>query len=108
VQRRTRRTNRPSAQAGRQQRERLIDGEQRGGVKVFGWNPFGEGNLDRPVSTGRRVQLVDSGEALSGKWSATRTRAGQRRRWINVIYQLTKRVAITSEESRRRVTAKIS
>ena len=44
-----------------------------------------------------------------GKRSATRTRAGHSRRWMSVIFPLTRRVAITSGELRTRVsTAKIS
>ena len=58
---------RRSAQAGGQQRERLIDGEQRGGVTLCGRNPFGKGILDRPVGTRRRVDLVDGGETRSRK-----------------------------------------
>jgi hypothetical protein len=44
-----------------------------------------------------------------GNRSATRTRAGQTRRWSKVIFPSTRRVATTSGESRTRVsTAKIS
>lgn len=44
----------------------------------------------------------------AGNRSATRTRAGQTRRWIKVTFPSTRRVATTSPESRTRVsTAKI-
>ncbi len=46
---------------------------------------------------------------LPGKRSATRTRAGHSRRWMRVIFPLTRRVAITSGELSTQVsTAKIS
>lgn len=55
---------RPSAEAGGQQRERLVDSQKRRGGYVFGGDPLGEGGLDRPVGTRCRVHLVDSGETL--------------------------------------------
>jgi hypothetical protein len=60
-------TSRPSAKAGRKQRERLVDGEQRHGDEVFGGDPLKEGNLDRPVGARCRVQFVNGGKTLSGK-----------------------------------------
>jgi hypothetical protein len=62
-----RRTSRGSVEAGRKQRERLVDGEQRRGGEVLSGDPLREGNLDRPVDTGCRVHLVNGSEAPSGK-----------------------------------------
>ena len=60
--------NESTVSAGRQVTARAPHRrQQRGGVEVFGRNPLGEGNLDRPVRTRPRVHLVDSGETLGGK-----------------------------------------
>jgi len=103
-----RQTSQGSVEAGRKQRKRLVDGEQRRGGEVLSGDPLREGNLDRPVDTGCRVHLVNGSEAPSGKPVSDTPRAGQTRRWIKVTFPSTRRVATTSPESRTRVsTAKI-
>jgi hypothetical protein len=97
------------AEAGRKARERFVDGEQRRGGEVFGGDPLREGNLDRPWAPDRVCTSSTAARRSRGNRSATRTRAGQTRRWSKVIFPSTRRVATTSGESRTRVsTAKIS
>ena len=62
-----RQTSQGSVEAGRKQRKRLVDGEQRRGGEVLSGDPLREGNLDRPVDTGCRVHPVNGSEAPSGK-----------------------------------------
>jgi hypothetical protein len=96
-----------SAEAGRKAPERFVDGEQRRGGEVFGGDPLKEGTSIVRRAPDRVCSSSTAARRSSGNRSATRTRAGQTRRWSKVIFPGASRRR--RGESRTRVsTAKIS
>ena len=98
-----------SAEAGRELCERVVDGETTGGGHIFAGTHSGNGISVVRWAPDAVCSSSTAAKRSPGKRSAIRTRAGHSRRWMRVIFPLTRRVAITSGELRTRVsTAKIS
>jgi len=76
--------------------EGVVDSEELRGGDFLGRDPFGKGDLDGSWAPEAVCSSSTAAKRSLGKRSATRTRAGHRRRWMSVTFPFTSRVAITS------------